>query len=154
MCPPVSPHKGASIVSLPTHNACIFWYGNAAARTFGRAHRHRPYHSNTYRRSAKVKTKILVLAELPQIVKLKIWCLRSFRKWQNKKFGACGASANSKTENLVLAELPQMAKQKIWCLRSFRNGENRKFSACGASANGKTRNLALAELPQAFRKKE
>ena len=24
MCPPVSPHKGASIVKFPTHNACIF----------------------------------------------------------------------------------------------------------------------------------
>ena len=23
----------------------LLWYGNAAARTFGRAHRHRPYHS-------------------------------------------------------------------------------------------------------------
>ena len=29
--------------SFPTHNACIGWYGNAAARTFGRAHRRRPY---------------------------------------------------------------------------------------------------------------
>ena len=43
MCPPVSPCKGASIVQFPTHNAYIFWYGNAAARMFGRAHRHRPY---------------------------------------------------------------------------------------------------------------
>ncbi|WP_234984382.1 hypothetical protein [Segatella oulorum] len=24
MCPPVSPHKGASIVQFPTHNAYIF----------------------------------------------------------------------------------------------------------------------------------
>ena len=24
MCPPVSPHKGASIVQYPTHNVCIF----------------------------------------------------------------------------------------------------------------------------------
>ena len=24
VCPPVSPHKGASIVKIPTHNACIF----------------------------------------------------------------------------------------------------------------------------------
>ena len=24
MCPPVSPHKGASIVQFPAHNACIF----------------------------------------------------------------------------------------------------------------------------------
>ena len=29
--------------SIPAHNAYIFWYGNAATRTFGRAHRHRPY---------------------------------------------------------------------------------------------------------------
>ena len=46
MCPPVPPCRGASIVHSPrmirdtqTH----FWYGNAATRTFGRAHRHRPY---------------------------------------------------------------------------------------------------------------
>ena len=61
-----------------------------------------------------------MLAELPQMVKQKIWRLRSFRKWQNKKISACGASANVKTKNLVLAELPQMAKQKNWRLRSFR----------------------------------
>ena len=42
MCPPVSPHKGASIVKSP-RTMCVFLYGNAAARTFGRAHRHRPY---------------------------------------------------------------------------------------------------------------
>ena len=29
--------------SFPVHNACIGWYGNAATRTFGRAHRRRPY---------------------------------------------------------------------------------------------------------------
>ena len=43
MCPPVSPSKGASVVKFPAYNACIFGYGNAATRTFGRAHRHRPY---------------------------------------------------------------------------------------------------------------
>ena len=63
--------------------------------------------------SANGKTKNLVLAELPQMAKQRIWCLRSFRKWQSKEFGACGASANGKTKNLVLAELPQMAKQRI-----------------------------------------
>ena len=42
-CPPASPHKGAFIVEYPMHNACIGWYGYAAVRTFGRAHRHRPY---------------------------------------------------------------------------------------------------------------
>ena len=63
--------------------------------------------------SANDKTKILALAELPQMVKQIFWRLRSFRKRQNKEFGACGASANVKTKNLVLAELPQMSKQKI-----------------------------------------
>ena len=29
--------------SSPAHNACIFWYGNAATRMFGRARRRRPY---------------------------------------------------------------------------------------------------------------
>ena len=85
VCRPARPAKGASIVSgakriggnmLFAHGSASFaggnatfadgntsfWYGNAAAQTFGRAHRHRPYHSNTCRRSAKVKTKILMLA--------------------------------------------------------------------------------------------
>ena len=29
--------------SIPRTQCAYFWYGNAAARTFGRAHRHRPY---------------------------------------------------------------------------------------------------------------
>ena len=44
VCPPVSPCKGASVVH-PRTQCVYFWYGNAAMRTFGRAHRHRPYHS-------------------------------------------------------------------------------------------------------------
>ena len=62
--------------------------------------------------SAKVKTKNLRLAELPQMAKQGIWRLRSFRKWRNKKFGACGASANGKTENSALAELPQVFRKR------------------------------------------
>ena len=27
VCPPVSPHKGASIVKFPAHNVCIFGMG-------------------------------------------------------------------------------------------------------------------------------
>ena len=61
-----------------------------------------------------------MLAELPQTIKQTFWRLRSFRKWQNKHFSACGASANNKTNILVLAELPQMIKQTFWRLRSFR----------------------------------
>ena len=38
--------------------------------------------------SANSKTRNLVLAELPQMAKQELWCLRSFRKWRNKKFGA------------------------------------------------------------------
>ena len=92
-----------------------------------------------------------MLAELPQIVKQKIWCLRSFRKWKNKKFDACGASANGETENLVLAELPQMAKQEIWCLRSFRKWRNKEFGACGSSASvSKKKNETKMELLARF----
>ncbi|SJZ64792.1 hypothetical protein SAMN02745202_00701 [Segatella oulorum] len=43
VCPPVSPCWGAFIVKFPAHNAYIFWHGNTATRTFGRARRHRPY---------------------------------------------------------------------------------------------------------------
>jgi len=59
-----------------------------------------------------VKIKVLMLAELPQMAKQEIWRLRSFRKWRNKKFEACGASANGKTKNLALAELPQAFLKK------------------------------------------
>ena len=42
MCPPVSPCRGAFVVHVRAQ--CVyFWYGNAAARAFGRARRHRPY---------------------------------------------------------------------------------------------------------------
>ena len=42
VCPPVSPCRGASIVH-PRAQCVYILYGNAAARTFGRARRHRPY---------------------------------------------------------------------------------------------------------------
>ena len=79
-----------------------------------------------------------MLAELPQMAKQKNWRLRSFRKRQNKKFNACGASANVKTKNLALAELPQTIKQKFWRLHSLCKCQNVKNSACIAYANGKT----------------
>ena len=52
----------------------LLGYGNAAARTFGRAHRHRPYHSTARRHSAKVKAKILVLAVTLKALKCKKQC--------------------------------------------------------------------------------
>ena len=42
VCPPVSPCRGASIVQF-LHTMRVFWHGNAAMRTFGWAHRRRPY---------------------------------------------------------------------------------------------------------------
>ena len=97
VCRPVRPRKGASIVrrvkriggdmlfahgsaSFVGGNATFadgntsFWYGNAATRTFGRARRHRPYHSNTCRHSAKVKIKILMLAVTLQALKREKQC--------------------------------------------------------------------------------
>ena len=97
VCPPVSPHEGASIVSgakriggnmafahgnasFADGNATFvdgstsFSDGNAAVRTFGRAHRHRPYHLTARRHSAKLKTKILMLAVTLQAQKRKKQC--------------------------------------------------------------------------------
>ena len=77
VCRPARPTRAhpSLAVQAKVETQCLrmaaphFWYGNAAARTFGRAHRHRPYHSNTCRHSAKVKTKILMLAVTLQALK-------------------------------------------------------------------------------------
>ena len=126
VCPPVSPCKGASIIHSPrTRRVFLVWK----------------------RRCADVRAGT-------QAPPLPFQHMSPFRKGENKKFNACGASANSKTKDLVLAELPQIAKQKIWRLRSFRKWQNKKFGACGASANSKTKNLVLAELPQIAKQKK
>jgi len=49
----------------------VFNDGCALAGRHGRAHRHRPYHFNTRRHSAKVKTKKLSLAVTLQTMKRK-----------------------------------------------------------------------------------
>ena len=65
-CVPASaPHEGASIVSgagegsnkMFAHGSTSFSGENAAARTFGRAHRHRPYHSKHVQASCEPETK-------------------------------------------------------------------------------------------------
>ena len=128
VCPPVSPCKGASIVH-PRVQCVYFWYGNAAARTFGRARRHRPYHSkhtspfykdenknfNARSRTARLKTKNLALAVELQGSKQKIWCSQSNCTAQNKKFGARSSTARLKTKNLVLAVTLQAIKRKKQC---------------------------------------
>ena len=75
VCPPVSPCKGASIVksSCMIRDAQIYFGMETPLR--GRSGGHTgtaPTIPNTYRRSAKVKIKVLALAELPQMTKQKI----------------------------------------------------------------------------------
>ena len=98
VCPPESARKGASIVHLPhTMRVFLVWKRRCADVRAG-----------TQAPPLRIPTPVAV----PQRSKQKIWCLRSFRKWQNRKFGACGASAKVKTENLALAELPQAFRNK------------------------------------------
>ena len=66
--------------SIPSHNAYIFGMETPLRGRSGGHTGTAPTIPNTHRRSAKVKIKVLTLAELPQIVKQKIWRLRSFRK--------------------------------------------------------------------------
>ena len=66
--------------SIPAHNAYIFGMETPLRGRSGGHTGTAPTIPNTHRRSAKVKIKVLTLAELPQIVKQKIWRLRSFRK--------------------------------------------------------------------------
>ena len=125
MCPPVSPRRGASIIhSQRTMHVFLVWK----------------------RRCADVRAGT-------QAPPLPFQHMSPFRKGENRKFGACGASANSKTKNLMLAELPQIAKQKIWRLRSFRKGQNKKFGARSRTARFKIKNLVLAVQLQGSKEK-
>ena len=58
--------------SFPAHNACIFGMETPLRGRSGGHAGTAPTIPNTHRRSAKMKTKILMLAELPQIAKQKI----------------------------------------------------------------------------------
>ena len=58
--------------SFPVHNACIFGMETPLRGRSGGHTGTAPTIPNTYRRSAKVKIKVLTLAELPQIAKQKI----------------------------------------------------------------------------------
>ena len=58
--------------SSPAHNACIFGMETPLRRRSGGHTGTAPTIPNTHRRSAKVKIKVLTLAELPQMAKQKI----------------------------------------------------------------------------------
>ena len=66
--------------SSPAYNACIFGMETPLRGRSGGHTGTAPTIPNTHRRSAKVKIKVLMLAELPQMAKQKIRRLRSFRK--------------------------------------------------------------------------
>ena len=68
----------------------LFMDGNAAARTFGRAHRHRPYHSKH---------------------------TSPFRKGENRKFGARSNAASAETQKTMLAVTLQALKSKITTIK-------------------------------------
>ena len=54
--------------SIPRTQCVCFWYGNAAARTFGRAHRHRPYAFCLRELRADVRPYGFVWADCAQMV--------------------------------------------------------------------------------------
>ena len=58
--------------SFPAHNAYVFGMETPLRGRSGGHTGTAPTIPNTYRRSAKVKIKVLTLAELPQIAKQKI----------------------------------------------------------------------------------
>ena len=71
MCPPVLPCKGASIVHSP-RTMRVFWYGNADTRTFGWAHRRRPY--------AMMKLRINRIARMMSVMLSRLYCaVQSFK---------------------------------------------------------------------------
>ena len=76
MCPPVSPCRGASVVKFPMHNACIFGMETPLCGRSGGHAGTAPTIPNTHRRSAKMKTKILILAVTLQALKSKITTIK------------------------------------------------------------------------------
>ena len=64
-------------------------------------------------RTARLKTKNLVLAVQLHGSKQKIWCSQLDCTAQNKKFGACSRTARLKIKKLVLAVELHGSKQKI-----------------------------------------
>ena len=97
-----------------------FWYGNAATRTFGRAHRHRPYQSNICRHSAKIKTKILVLAvTLQATYSRKLDAFGTMQTMYSRKLGAFGA-------------LQAMYSRKLDAFGTMQTEYSRKLDAFGA----------------------
>ena len=102
--------------------------------------------------SANRKENVLAFAEVPQIKKRTLWCLRKFRKSKRECFGVCGSSANQKENVLALAEVPQIKKRTFWRLRDSRKSKKERFGACGTPANQKKNVLALAEVPRGISK--
>ena len=100
---------------FPAHNACVFGMETPLRGRSGGHAGAAPTIPNTHRRSAKMKTKNLVLAVELQGSKQKIWCSQFNCKAQNKKFGARSDAASDKTQKTVLAVTLQAMKRKKQC---------------------------------------
>ena len=135
MCPPVSPCKGASIgnrcASCAMHKHFYAWKsllcgwdvpftdGNAAARTFGRAHRRRPYHfscgsvSQGCRRTVRRWTNIR-----------NVW-RRIVRRWTNTR-DVCWRTVRRRTKSRkgCWRIVRRRTKSKKGCRRTVRRWTN------------------------------
>ena len=90
----------------------------------------------------------ILLAEVPQIYYIFVWCLRNFRKQHSVLHVICGTSARIMLVCKAFAELPQVICAFVLCLRSFRKRHSFLFIICGISANIARFCVLLAELPQ------
>ena len=102
-------------------------------------------------------------AEVPQVPREMLWCLRESRKSHGKCFGVCGSPASlagnalafagtpaSLSRNfLVFAGVPQVSRETFWCLRESRKSLEKLFGVCGSSASLSRNFLVFAGVPQA-----
>ena len=64
MCPPESPHKGASIVKNPAHNACIFGIETPLRGRSGGHTGNRPYTMTKFRINRMARMRSVMLSRL------------------------------------------------------------------------------------------
>ena len=114
---------------FPAHNACVFGMETPLRGRSGGHTGTAPTIPNTYRRSAKVKTKILMLAVQLHGSKQKIWYSQFNCTAQNKKIGARSRTARLKIKNLALAVELQGSKQKNWRSQFNCTAQNKKIGA-------------------------
>ena len=86
-----------------------------------------------------------MLAGLPQITFLRIWCLRASRKPLFKGFDACGPPANHFLKGLAFPRMAKVISRKVWHFRAWRKSFPERF---GVSALGESRFLKGLAFPR------